>query len=98
MVIDFEIHYLQRFKAGYMKFKNIEATHTYMFGEPGRAIIRNAIMITFGFLPLIVATLTPYITVGKFFASLMIFSFVTTLILLPAIMTLWGKTLFSKEI
>ena len=95
MAIDFAIHFLQRFKAGYKKYNNAEATNTYMFQEPARAITRNAIVITFGFLPLLGATLTPYITVGTFFATLMMFSFLTTLILLPAVMRLWGKTLFK---
>lgn len=98
MAIDFAIHFLQRFKVAYKKYKDIEATNAYMFGEPARAITRNAIVITFGFLPLLSSTLTPYITVGTFFATLMMFSFLTTLILLPAIMRLWGKALFAKEV
>jgi len=96
MAIDFAIHFLQRFRAGYKKYKNIEATNAYIFQEPARAITRNAIVITFGFLPLLGATLTPYITVGAFFSILMIFSFLTTLILLPALMRIWGKSLFAS--
>jgi uncharacterized protein len=98
MAIDFAIHFLQRYKEGYRKYKDVEAVNAYMFGEPARAITRNAIVITFGFLPLLGATLTPYVTVGAFFATLMMFSFLTTIILLPAIMRLWGKALFAKEV
>ncbi|MDP3981746.1 MAG: efflux RND transporter permease subunit [Chlamydiota bacterium] len=98
MAIDFAIHFLQRYKEGYRKYKDIEAANAYIFGEPARAITRNAIVITFGFLPLLGATLTPYVTVGAFFATLMIFSFFTTIILLTAIMRLWGKALFAKEV
>ncbi len=98
MAIDFAIHFLQRLRAGYKKYNNAEAINAYMFQEPARAISRNAIVITFGFLPLLGATLTPYVTVGAFFAILMIFSFLTTLVLLPAIMRLWGKALFAKEV
>ena len=96
MAIDFAIHFLQRYKAGYEKYGDIEAINTYMFQEPARAITRNAIVITFGFLPLLGATLTPYVTVGAFFATLMTFSFLTTLVLLPAIMRFWGKALFAR--
>jgi len=96
MAIDFAIHFLQRFKAAYKKYKNVEQANAYIFGEPAKAITRNAIVITFGFLPLLGATLTPYVTVGAFFATLMIFSFLTTIILLPAIMRLWGGRLFAK--
>lgn len=96
MGIDFAIHFLQRFKSAYNKHKNVEAAHAYMFQEPAKAIARNAIVITFGFLPLLSSTLTPYMTVGSFFATLMIFSFLTTLVLLPALMKLWGDKLFVK--
>jgi hypothetical protein len=98
MAIDFAIHFLQRYKEGYKKYKNVESTNVYIFGEPAKAITRNAIVITFGFLPLLGATLTPYVTVGAFFASLMVFSFLTTLILLPAIMKLCCTKLFVKEV
>ncbi|MFZ5800182.1 MAG: efflux RND transporter permease subunit [Candidatus Omnitrophota bacterium] len=98
MAIDFAIHYLQRFKAAYREFKDLEATNTFMAGEPYRAIAGNAIVISLGFLPLITSTLTPYVTVGTFFALLMVFSTLATLILLPAIMRLWGNSLFRKEV
>lgn len=98
MAIDFAIHFLQRFKGGYARYNNIETTNTFMFTEPAKAITRNAIVITFGFLPLLGSTLTPYVTVGTFFATLMIGSFLTTLVLLPAIMRLWGTKLFAKEV
>ena len=98
MAIDFAIHFLQRYREGYRKYKDVEAVNAYIFGEPARAITRNAIVITFGFLPLLGATLTPYVTVGAFFATLMMFSFLTTIVLLPAIMRLWGKALFAKEV
>jgi len=62
--IDFAIHFLQRFKAHVVVSRDVEATNRHMFGEPGRAIARNAIVITVGFLPLTVSTLGPYITVG----------------------------------
>jgi len=81
--IDFAIHYLQRFKAHVAESRDVETTNRHMFGEPGRAIARNAIVITFGFLPLTASTLGPYITVGLFFASLMLFVTLATLLVLP---------------
>ena len=98
MAVDFAIHYLQRFKAAYRELKDVEAANTFMAGEPYRAIMGNAIVISLGFLPLITSTLTPYVTVGTFFALLMVFSTLATLILLPAIMRLWGKSLFRGRI
>jgi predicted RND superfamily exporter protein len=62
--IDFAIHFIQRFRGRYRQTGDIEGTNRYMFGEPGRAIGRNAIVISLGFLPLVLSTLTPYVTVG----------------------------------
>ena len=98
MAIDFAIHYLERFKYAYRELKDIKATNAFMSGEPYRAVIGNAIVISLGFLPLITSTLTPYATVGIFFALLMIFSTIATLLLLPAIMNLWCAKLFEKGV
>jgi predicted RND superfamily exporter protein len=96
--IDYAIHFCQRFKSKCAQLKNLEATNTAIFGEPARAIVRNAIVIIFGFLPLMLATLTPYVTVGVFFAALTGFSCLTTLILLPALMRLFGGWIFRKQL
>lgn len=88
--VDFAIHFIQRFRRKYQESGDLEATNTYMFQEPARAISRNAMVIVLGFLPLVLASLTPYITVGAFFAMLMTFSSLTTLLLLPAIMRTVG--------
>ena len=82
--IDFAIHFIQRFKMHYEKTGDLDETNRYMFGEPGRAIARNAIVISLGFLPLVSSSLGPYVTVGLFFALLMAFSTISTLFLLPA--------------
>ncbi|OGP12904.1 MAG: hypothetical protein A2053_02710 [Deltaproteobacteria bacterium GWA2_50_8] len=98
MAIDFAIHYLQRFKAVYRELKDMEAANAFMCGEPYRAIMGNAIVISLGFLPLLTSTLTPYVTVGTFFALLMVFSTLATLILLPAIVKLFCAKLFIEEV
>lgn len=88
--IDFAIHFLQRFKTHIMESRSVDATSRYMFGEPGRAIARNAIVITIGFLPLMLSSLSPYITVGMFFASLMLFTTLATLFMLPSVLRMIG--------
>ncbi|OGF98340.1 MAG: hypothetical protein A3F83_10935 [Candidatus Glassbacteria bacterium RIFCSPLOWO2_12_FULL_58_11] len=95
LAIDFAIHFLQRFKAHYAVSRNLEETNDYMFAEPGRAIARNAIVISLGFLPLIASTLIPYVTVGVFFALLMVFSTLATLFLLPAALRLVGTRILK---
>ncbi|MFQ5642048.1 MAG: RND family transporter, partial [bacterium] len=40
--IDFAIHFIQRFRRKYQESSDIEATNSYIFQEPARAISRNA--------------------------------------------------------
>lgn len=95
--IDFAIHFLHRFREHYRAHPDLDETNRYMFGEPGRAIARNAIVITLGFLPLIASTLTPYVTVGVFFALLMVFSTLATLFILPAALRIMGPRSLQGE-
>jgi hypothetical protein len=95
--IDFAIHFLQRFKAHVVESRDVEATIRHMFGEPGRAIARNAIVITIGFLPLTLSSLSPYITVGLFFASLMLFCTLATLFLLPSALRFVGDRIIPGD-
>ncbi|MFQ5570957.1 MAG: RND family transporter [Rhodothermales bacterium] len=88
--IDFAIHFIQRFRQQYRACGDLEATNRYIFQEPARAISRNVFVIIVGFLPLVLASLTPYVTVGAFFAMLMAFSGLTTLLVLPALMRVVG--------
>jgi predicted RND superfamily exporter protein len=69
--IDFAIHFIQRFQRKYQESGDLEATNRYLFQEPARAISRNAFVIILGFMPLVLASLGPYVTVGTFFAMLM---------------------------
>ena len=96
--IDFAIHFLQRFREHLATSGDIAATNRHMFGEPGRAIIRNAIVMSIGFLPLVVSPLTPYVTVGLFFALLMLASTLATLFLLPAVLSVLGPKLLPGGI
>ncbi|HLB30446.1 MAG TPA: MMPL family transporter [Gammaproteobacteria bacterium] len=95
--IDFAIHFLHRFRQHHRAHPDLEATNRYMFGEPGRAIARNAIVITLGFLPLVASSLTPYATVGVFFALLMVFSTLATLFILPAALRFLGPRILQGE-
>jgi len=91
--IDFAIHFCQRFRAHYKETGNLNETMQWVTkGEPTVAIARNAIVVGLGFLPLVLATLTPYVTVGLFFGSLALFAGITTIFFLPALIeTFKGK-------
>jgi predicted RND superfamily exporter protein len=92
--VDFAIHFIERTNALLRKAGSFADAATMVFEEPARAIARNAIVIAIGFTPLFFAPLVPYITVGAFMAAIMALSGVTTLILLPAIMSWAGPWLF----
>jgi predicted RND superfamily exporter protein len=94
LAIDFAIHFLERFRFHYRRTRDAAAANAAVFGGPGRAIARNAIVISVGFLPLLFSTLTPYVTVSLFFASLMIASALATLFLLPAMMRFLAARVF----
>ena len=84
--VDFAIHFVQRFRDKFKEKQDLQLSMDWtMGGEPALAIFRNAVVVGLGFIPLVLATLTPYITVGLFFGSLAFFSGLTTLIFLPAL-------------
>ncbi|MBA6384259.1 MMPL family transporter [Colwellia sp. BRX10-6] len=96
--IDFAIHFLQRAQELEKELGSLTQALTAMFQEPSRAISRNAIVIAVGFTPLLLSPLMPYITVGFFLASIMALSALVTLVLLPALMTLFaGKQNLKTE-
>ncbi len=91
--VDFAIHFLERAKALFEETRNLSQTLTQMFEEPARAISRNAIVIAMGFTPLLFAPLIPYVTVGVFLASIMVLSALVTLMLLPALLSIFRSVL-----
>jgi hypothetical protein len=71
---------------------------TRLFAEPARAISRNVIVVAVGFTPLLASTLVPYQTVGIFLASIMVISGVATLLILPALITIFAPFLFRNRL
>ena len=94
--VDFAIHFIERLRALMRTSGNFDDAMHEVFEEPARAIARNAIVIAIGFTPLFFAPLIPYITVGAFMAAIMALSGVTTLVILPAILSWAGPWLFPK--
>ena len=60
-----------------------------VYVEPARAITKSALIVALGFVPMFVASLTPYIIVSIFMASIIVLSWVVSLALLPSIITLF---------
>ncbi|HDY70661.1 MAG TPA: RND transporter, partial [Nitrospirae bacterium] len=95
--VDFAIHFTQRFRDKFKETGDLQATMEWtMGGEPALAIFRNAVVVGLGFLPMVFATLGPYVTVGLFFGSLSFFAGVTTLIFLPALIGTFRRLLLKQ--
>lgn len=86
--VDFAIHFIVRFRELAAEADTAQSAVGKFFEEPARALTRNALIIAIGFVPLFFASLVPYIVVGAFLASIMLLSWLVTLLLLPAVVTL----------
>ena len=95
--IDFAIHFLQRAREMQKELGSWRLASAQMFKEPAMAISRNAIIISVGFTPLLVAPLVPYKTVGFFLVAIMAVSWLGTLFILPALLTALARFLFSED-
>ncbi|WP_286235406.1 efflux RND transporter permease subunit [Thalassotalea sediminis] len=90
--IDFAIHFIQRLRELHKEHGSMKSALEEMCQEPSRAISRNAIVIAIGFTPLLFSPLVPYITVGFFLASIMAVSALVTLMLLPALLSVFDRS------
>jgi predicted RND superfamily exporter protein len=95
LAVDYAIHFLARSREAVEKHGSWPAAIKSVFGEPARAISRNAIVLGAGFMPLLAAPLVPYQTVGVFIAAIIVSAGVATLVILPALVTLFQKTMFG---
>jgi len=96
LAVDFAIHFIERAKAIYAAKGNWEGTSEEMFRGPYRAILRNALVVSIGFLPLFVSPLVPYKTVGFFMFAIMLFASIGTLVILPAIVSMHPGVIFYQ--
>ncbi len=95
LAVDFGIHYLARSRDLRRQHDSWRATSDAVFGEPARAIFRNIIVIGAGFTPLMIAPLIPYKVTGALMALIMVLSGIATLLLLPAIVRVTERGLFT---
>ncbi len=95
--VDFAIHFLERSRELYKALGGWRETLNQMFREPAMAISRNAITISIGFSPLLLAPLVPYKTVGFFLATIMAVSWLATLMILAALGVVLERSLFKGK-
>jgi predicted RND superfamily exporter protein len=94
LAVDYAIHFLARSREAVAQHGSWQAAMPVVFGEPARAISRNAIVLSAGFLPLLAAPLVPYQTVGIFIAAIILCAGIATLVIMPALLTLLQSKLF----
>jgi len=97
LAIDFAIHFLTRTKRFYATHKSWLKSYEYVFGEPARAIFRNIIVISVGFLPLLAAPLVPYKTVGIFMAFILFSAGLATLFIVSSLINMLEKHMFPEK-
>jgi hypothetical protein len=91
--VDFAIHFIQRLRTIHKRTNSFRESFSEIFSSTGQAIGRNVLVIAIGFVPMIFSSLVPYITVGTFFLAIMIVSGFVTMLLLPAITSIFRRTL-----
>lgn len=96
LAVDYAIHFLSRSRRLYMEHRSWEKTSGPVFGEPARAIARNAIVIGVGFLPLLAAPLVPYKTVGILIAAILLTAGLASLLILPTLIAVLERLLFPR--
>ena len=97
LAIDYAIHFNARTREAFARLGDWGATVRAVFGEPARAITRNVVVIGAGFLPLLLAPLVPYQTVGVFISAILVLAGVSTLFALPAAITVLQGTFFPQK-
>lgn len=99
LAVDYAIHFLARSREITNSTANWQEAIGEIFSEPARAIFRNVIVVGVGFTPLLLSPLVPYQTVGLLIAGILLSAGFVTLFILPALMTVFHKSLFKvKEV
>jgi len=96
LAVDYAIHFLARSRGFYSLHGSWARSVGPVFGEPARAITRNAVVVGVGFLPLLATPLVPYRTVGLLIAAILLTAGVASLLILPAMITLLEPWLFPQ--
>jgi predicted RND superfamily exporter protein len=92
--VDFAIHFIERAREIYSEEKDWKTTLDKMHEKPARAVVKNAIIISVAFLPLLLAPLVPYKTVGILISAILMVSSIATFIILPALIKPLKERLF----
>ena len=104
MAVDFAIHFIGRFKMRLSETWGLTRPDEpalveallWTAARPGKGILRNAVLFAAAFSVMLLAPLTPYVTVGAFIVSMMTLSALMTIVYLPALVVLLRGWLFEQ--
>ncbi len=96
LAIDYAIHFLARSRQLYELHGSWDRALAAVFDEPARAITRNVVIVGVGFLPLVLAPLVPYQTVGILIAAILLTAGAASLLILPATLTVLRRWMFPE--
>jgi hydrophobe/amphiphile efflux-3 (HAE3) family protein len=93
--IDFAVHFVGRFQQHYAAHSQLCESLVWTAARPGKGIFRNAILFALGFMVMVFAHLTPYITVGVLMTAIMLLSSISSVVFLPALIRIFDKGLLK---
>jgi len=89
--VDDTIHFMHHFKRNYKKTDDIEMSIRLTLRTTGRAILFTSIILTLGFIILILASMQNIINFGMILSIIIIMALLADIILAPALMVLYYK-------
>ncbi len=95
LAIDFAVHFVGRFQRRHQECSRLEDSLVWTVARPGKGIFRNAVLFALGFLVMVFADLTPYITVGVLMAAIMLLSSIASVVYLPALIRIFQRRLLK---
>ncbi len=87
--VDDTIHFMHHFKRNYKKTEDIETSIRLTLRTTGRAILFTSIILTLGFIILVLASMQNIINFGMILSIIIIMAFLADIILAPALMVLY---------
>lgn len=90
--VDYSIHYLSRFQENIKNRLSFRDAIMRTVRFSGKAILANAFTVSIGFIALLFSAVTPLITVGGMIILTMFVSSFCTIVLLPALLSVFQKS------
>lgn len=107
MAVDFAIHFVTRLRQRLAEagggagrapdLPSLVDALLWTAARPGKGILRNALLFASAFSVMMLAPLTPYVTVGAFIVSMMVLSALMTILYLPGLIVLLRGWLFAAS-